>query len=220
MKNFTKEIMATLAIAFTVLFISILIIVGFATADILWAKKQAKVAEIENEMAGRIVSEQQQAEVLLLPIHRIQEEDVMDMVATFMEMNPTMSRWLAAELTKAVVRESARYGLNPAVVIEIIRHESHGNLFAKNSYTSNGKKHYVYGVMQVSDIHAENLKRAGVIRQFPQDLYTPEGGVASGCYVLWQYLRQYEGSSKALLKYSGLARYSHIVAKMREELSN
>lgn len=220
MRHFMRQFGAVFFIACLACLVVFVIFAFIAAAEILLVVKDAKIAEIENAAAGRIVSEQQQAEMLLLPIHMIQEEDVRDMVATFMEMNPRMSRWLAAELTKAVVRESARYGLNPAVVVEIIRHESHGNLFAKNSYTSNGKKHYVYGVMQVSDIHAENLKRAGVIRQFPQDLYTPEGGVASGCYVLWQYLRQYEGSSKALLKYSGSAGYSHIVAKMREELSN
>jgi soluble lytic murein transglycosylase-like protein len=215
MKNFIRQFIAAFLLACIVCVIALAVIATIGMVEIGYAMKDAKVAEIENRTAGRIVSEQQQAEVLLLPIHQVQEEDVLEMVATFVEMNPSMSRWLAAELTKSVVRESARYGLNPAVVVEIIRHESHGNLFAKNSYTSDGKKHYVYGVMQVSDIHAENLKKAGVIRQFPQDLYTPEGGIASGCYVLWQYLRQYEGSSHALAKYSGGAAYSELVQKMR-----
>ena len=146
--------------------------------------------------------------LVYVKLNELEAQDAQDMVKTLMAMNPRMSTWMATQLAEAVLHNCERYGLEPWLVLEIIRHESHGNIFAKNSYTSNGKKHYVYGVMQVSDIHAETLRTAGIIKQFPQDLYTPEGGVAAGCYVLWQLMRAENGDTEAAMnRYSGGAKY-------------
>jgi hypothetical protein len=141
------------------------------------------------------------------PLKEFKEQDVVRMVEMFQTMNPKMSTWMAVNLTEAVLDACERFGLEPWVVVEIIRHESHGNIFAKNSYTTD-KKHYVYGVMQVSDVHADMLKKSGIIKRFPQDLYTPRGGVFAGCFVLHQLMRAENGDLEAALqRYSGGARY-------------
>lgn len=121
-----------------------------------------------------------------------------------MHSNARLSLWMAdlyIDYIEAGVRDFRHIAeVDPLVVARIIAKESNARFQGKGYYPG----HTVYGPMQVSDVHVENLRNAGIIKTV-RDLYGPQG-ITAGIFILASYKRS--RGDDYIRAYSGGASYA------------
>lgn len=119
------------------------------------------------------------------------------------KVNPKLDTAMKHRIALSIYKAHKEFGVPVYLISFIVARESTFNPFAMNSYKANGKRHKVYGLMQISDIHFSVIKDRFQIN-LPRDIFLPEVNIRVGTWILQQYLRIHGGNiTKALNRYSG-----------------
>jgi soluble lytic murein transglycosylase-like protein len=112
--------------------------------------------------------------------------DAAEVAAHLGELNPSLSEQQIARIATAVVKYSAKYGLEPALVVAVIEKESAARPWARSPKGA-------IGLMQVMPYTMGSLGVAGNLAHI-------ESNIEAGCMILADNIRRL-GESRGILAY-------------------
>ena len=178
-------------------------IISFFGMSILTTKALERIEASTGN--GVFINHKQVVEnVLIKSLQKNTEKSLHNIRLYIMKVNPHLDDSTRDRIALAIYSAHMKYSVPLDALAFIVAKESTFKVFSRNSYRSNGKKHYVYGLMQISDVHFPAIKKVFPHLNLPRDLYTPEINIEIGAWIFQQYLRLTNGDiRKAFDRYSG-----------------
>ncbi len=125
------------------------------------------------------------------------DEELVRIERRIEELQPRLDPTVRAKIARAVLRESAQFGLSPSLVLHLIYRET---LPAFNPMSRS--KSGAVGLMQIMfDVHKKSI--SGLEELGKEGLYAIDENVHYGCWILRGYIDKSKSLEEALKRYVG-----------------